>query len=83
MKTITESPDSLIMRINDVTITNINGSRYANISYGITGQMGVLINQEDAVASLFASSDEELEHARDAMRRAMRMSNAAKRLSKK
>ena len=70
------------MRVNSVGLFNVNGGRFAEISYGLTGQMSVLLESDDAVASLFASADAEFEHARAIMRRAMRMRNAAWKLSK-
>lgn len=76
------SSDSLTMQVHSVGILCVNGGRFAEIRYGIAGEMSVMLNEADPVASLFASADAEFEHARDAMRRAMRMRNAAWRLSK-
>ena len=70
------------MRVNHVALLNVNGNRFAEIAYGITGEMSVMLNESDAVASLFASADAEFKHAGEVMRRAMRMRNAAWKLSK-
>ena len=80
--TLSESPDSFVFAVNSVRFLNVSGGRYAEIAYGITGQMSVRLEQDDAVASLFASADAEFEHARAARRRAMRMRNAAWKLSR-
>ncbi len=81
MTTLAMNPNSAVMTVNSVGILNVNGGRYAEIRYGITGEMSVMINGSDDVASLFASADAEFEHARDCMKRAMRMRNAAWKLS--
>jgi hypothetical protein len=70
------------MTVNSVSFLNVNGNRYAEIDYGITGRMSVLLEQPDPVASLFASADAEFARARSAMRRAMRIRSAAWKLSK-
>ena len=79
---LSESADSFASAVNSVSFLCVNGGRYAEIDYGITGRMSVRLEQDDAVSSLFASADAEFEHARSAMRRAMRMRNAAWKLSK-
>jgi hypothetical protein len=81
-KTITIPSETLTMQVTSVSVLNVNGGRFAEISYGITGQMSVLLSESDPVASLFASADAEFESARATMRRAMRMQNAAWVLSK-
>lgn len=82
MKTKPEIHDnSATMSVHNVGILCVNGGRFAEISYGICGQMSVMLNESDAVASLFASADAEFDHARIAMRRAMRIRNAAWKLS--
>ena len=80
--TLSEPSNSLVYSVNSVSFLCVNGGRYAEIDYGITGHMSIRLEQDDAVASLFASADAEFEHARSAMRRAMRMRNAAWKLSK-
>lgn len=81
--TLTESDSGLTMSVNNVGILCVAGGTYAEISYGLTGQMSVrLDNPSDAVGSLFASADAEFKHAREVMRRAMRMRNAAWKISK-
>jgi hypothetical protein len=72
---------SLTNTVSNVAFLNVNGGRFAEISYGITGEMSVLLEQPDAVASLFASADAELEKSRQAMKRATVMRNAAWKLS--
>lgn len=79
---LSESPDSFVFAVNSVSFLNVNGGRYVEIDYGITGRMSVRLEQDDAVASLFASADAEFEHARAAMRRAIRMRNTAWKLSR-
>lgn len=81
--TLTESYSGLTMSVNGVGILCVPGGTYAEISYGITGRMSVrLEDPDDPVASLFASADSEMYHARQIMRRAMRMRNAAWCLAK-
>lgn len=77
------NPSSAIMAVSSVGILNVNGNQFAEIAYGFSGaSMSVLIEGKDPVESLFASADAEFEAARAAMRRAMRMRNAAWKLSK-
>lgn len=74
--------DSAVMAVHSVGLLNVNGNRFAEVRYGVAGStLSVLLDQPDAVASLFASADMEFEKARDAMRRGMRMRNAAWKLS--
>jgi hypothetical protein len=69
--------------INSVTTLTIASGTFARISYDLSSEMSVnLDNPSDAVASLFAAADAEFEHARDTMRRAMVMRSAAWHLSK-
>ncbi len=81
--TISESAESVSMSVHSVGILSVNGGRFAEIRYGFTGaEMSVQINGADPVASLFASADAECAAARNCLRRAMRMRNAAWMLSK-
>ncbi len=70
------------MTVNSVSMLCVNGGRFAEIKYGVSGEMSVMLNEADPVASLFASADAEFEAARNTMRRAMRMRNAAWKISK-
>ncbi len=80
MKTTIESnPASLTNTVNSVRTLNVNGGNFAEISYGITGEMSVLI-EGDTVQSLFASADAELVRATQSMKRATIMRNAAWKL---
>ena len=67
----------LTYNVRDVHELNVNGARFVEFSYGTTGKTSVLIEQDDPVASLFASSDSEFNRAREIARRAMRTRNAA------
>ena len=74
--------DSFLSQVNSVHILNVNGGRFAEFTYGITGQMSVNIDDADPVTGLFAAADAEFKHASQIMRRAMLMRRAAWKLSK-
>lgn len=79
---LAESPDGLAMTVNYVATIRYPAGAYAQISYGICSEMSVLLsNPDDPVASLFAYADDEFARARQIMRRAMRVRNAAWKLS--
>ena len=76
-QTISISPETLTQQVTSVSLLNVNGGRFAEIRYGIFGEMSVKLDQEDPIAALFAASDAELDRARDAFKRSMRMKSAA------
>lgn len=82
MNITTAKPESHLSIVHSVGVLCVNGGRFAEISYGTTGQMSVNIEQADPVAGLFAAADAEFEHASQIMRRAMLMRRAAWKLSK-